>query len=153
MTPAFKRLLLVIALILLYFLGLGMRRAVLEAQYAALGSEIPYTLESALFYRRIQQIQQLGTLPSVDSSVQYPDGVVVRETYSIGSEYLLANRRPFGLKNLSHFAFTTGDPPGDSHRNRFATRLHSLAWIAHQTLAASAHQRVAKLSGPVIGVD
>jgi hypothetical protein len=79
---------IVIGLTCLYGLGLGMRRAVLAAQYRQVGPVLPFTLESALYKRRVQQVVDTGRLPRVDIDVQYPDGVVVAETYTVGSEYV-----------------------------------------------------------------
>ncbi len=80
----------VAALFLLYVLGLGMRRGVLEPQYKLLGPDYPFTLESALHYRRVKMIYDTGTMPVIDQSIQYPEGVNVRRTYEFGAEYVQA---------------------------------------------------------------
>jgi MFS family permease len=77
-------------LLLLYTLALGARRAVLEAQYARLGDDLPFTLESALYYRRVKMVYDTGTLPRRDISIQFPEGLDVRRTYTVGSEYVFA---------------------------------------------------------------
>ena len=63
------------------------RRHVLDAQrqLTADGS-IPFTLESALAFRRIQLVYRDGNLPKVDQGIQYPHGVVTRETDTLGVE-------------------------------------------------------------------
>lgn len=67
------------------------RRHVLNAQreLTADGS-IPFTLESALAFRRIQLVYRDGDLPRIDRGIQYPDGVVTRETDTLGAERLYA---------------------------------------------------------------
>lgn len=90
-------LLLLAGLVGLVAVGVGMRRVVLQAQYRAADRVLPFTLESALHFRRIWTIQQEGALPVVDRAVQHPDGVRVAETYTVGSEYgyaWLADRLP-----------------------------------------------------------
>jgi hypothetical protein len=78
------------ALFLLYVMGLGMRRLVIETQYRTLGADFPFTLESALHYRRVKMIHDTGEMPAVDLAVQYPEGVNVPKTYEFGSEYVQA---------------------------------------------------------------
>lgn len=77
-------------LVLLFLLALGARRAVLEAQYRKLGDDLPFTLESALHYRRVKMIYDTGQLPPRDFMVQYPEGVPNRTSYNLGSEYVYA---------------------------------------------------------------
>lgn len=77
-------------LVLLFLLALGARRAVLEAQYRKVGDDLPFTLESALQYRRIKIIHDTGQLPARDPMVQYPEGIPNRTSYNLGSEYLYA---------------------------------------------------------------
>lgn len=79
-----------LGLILLYTIALGARRMVLEAQYRQLGDELPFTLESALQYRRVKIAHDTGRIPAVDFSIQYPEGVNTRTSYTLGSEYLFA---------------------------------------------------------------
>ncbi|MFH0909213.1 MAG: hypothetical protein V1929_10660 [bacterium] len=83
-------MLLVMGLVALYGTGLGVRRAAMESQYRLLGREIPFTLESAIEYRRVKMIFDTGHLPGVDTWIQYPEGITVRETYEFGSEYVRA---------------------------------------------------------------
>ena len=79
-----------LGLLLLYTLALGTRRAVLEAQYRKVGSDLPFTLESALQYRRVKIVHDTGKLPPMDVLIQYPEGVENRTTYNVGSESLYA---------------------------------------------------------------
>lgn len=84
--------------------GVATRRHVLNAQrqLTADGS-IPFSLESALAFRRIQMAYRDGGLPRIDRGIQYPDGVVTREVDTLGVErvYAEAARRWPGLLNLS----------------------------------------------------
>ena len=83
-------LLLICGLLALYVSGVGMRRSVYEAQVVAHQIEPPFTLESALYFRRVTQVFEEGSLPAQDFLVQIPEGVPVYETYSIGSEFIHA---------------------------------------------------------------
>ncbi len=67
------------------------RRHVLDAQrqLTADGS-IPFSLESALAFRRIQLVYRDGDLPKIDRGIQYPDGVVTREVDTLGVERIYA---------------------------------------------------------------
>ena len=67
------------------------RRHVLNAQreLTADGS-IPFTLESALAFRRIQLAYRDGAVPRVDRGIQYPEGVVAHEVDTLGAERLYA---------------------------------------------------------------
>ena len=79
-------------LLLGIFLGaVATRRHVLNAQrqLTADGS-IPFTLESALAFRRIQLAYRDGDLPRLDRGIQYPDGVVAHEVDTLGAERLYA---------------------------------------------------------------
>lgn len=78
------------ALVLLYLLGLLVRRHVLDAQLARGGGDLPFTLEGALNFRRVEQVFMTGTLPRRDPQVEYPQGVVIRETDTVGEEYVYA---------------------------------------------------------------
>ena len=82
------RVLLQAVLLLLLVAGAaGTRRHVLNAQrqLTADGS-IPFSLESALAFRRIQMVYRDGHLPRVDRGIQYPHGVITRETDTLGAE-------------------------------------------------------------------
>lgn len=79
-----------LGLLAVYLAGVAIRRLVLEVQYAQHGADVPFTMESALHYRRVAQVMEQGALPERDPYVQYPDGVVVRETDTVGDEYVYA---------------------------------------------------------------
>lgn len=86
------RLVLQGILLLALFLGaVATRRHVLNAQrqLTADGS-IPFSLESALAFRRIQMVYRDGDLPRVDRGIQYPHGVVTREVDTLGAERIYA---------------------------------------------------------------
>lgn len=89
-----KRLILILLALLglaaLYAAGLGIRHIVLQAQYAAYGRDLPFQLESALEFRYVRLLAESGRLPEVDTKIQIPEGVRVRETYGIGAEYVYA---------------------------------------------------------------
>jgi len=74
----------------LFASGLAVRRAVLASQYERYGRQLPFDLESALNFRHVRQLCATGALPVIDRKVQYPEGVVVRQTYETGSEYICA---------------------------------------------------------------
>ncbi len=80
-----------ILLMLLVAGAVGTRRHVLNAQrqLTADGS-IPFTLESALAFRRIQMVYRDGVLPQVDRGIQYPRGVVTREVDTLGAEGMVS---------------------------------------------------------------
>jgi hypothetical protein len=80
----------VLALATLYLAGLGTRRAVLATQYQLVGDDLPFTLESALHYRRVKMVYDTGRMPEIDQAIQYPEGVNVRETYNYGPEIVQA---------------------------------------------------------------
>ena len=69
----------------------GTRRHVLNAQrQVTRDGTIPFTLESALAFRRIQMVYRDGDLPRVDRGIQYPEGVLTRETDTLGPERIYA---------------------------------------------------------------
>ena len=94
----------VFLLLLLVAGAAGTRRHVLHAQrqLTADGS-IPFTLESALAFRRIQMVYRDGSLPQVDRGIQYPRGVVSREVDTLGAEgvYARAAKAWPGTLNLA----------------------------------------------------
>ena len=89
---AFAKIAVQVALILLVLAGaVATRRHVLNAQRALTADgSIPFTLESALAFRRIQMVYRDGGLPRVDRGIQYPRGVVTREIDTLGAERLYA---------------------------------------------------------------
>jgi hypothetical protein len=90
MTRSRKIIACIIGLLLLYSAGLAVRRVVLEAQFQLAGENLPYTLESALNFRRIEQVYYAGAMPEVDHAVEFPSGIVVRKTDTVGAECVYA---------------------------------------------------------------
>lgn len=92
-------------LLLLLFAGaVATRRHVLNAQRQLTSDRsIPFSLESALAFRRIQLAYRDGELPRIDRGIEYPEGVDARETDTLGAETVLAEvaRRWPGLLNLT----------------------------------------------------
>lgn len=70
--------------------GVAVRRAVYTSQEEYLETVPPFTLESALHFRRINQVLEHGELPEIDKEVQYPEGIDPRAAYSLGDEYVFA---------------------------------------------------------------
>ena len=95
------RLIIALGLCALFFLGLGVRRAVLDAQRGRnYGAELPFTRESALMFMHVRTLYETGSLPERDPKVQAPEGVAIRQTYMIFAEYVyagLARLLPSGL--------------------------------------------------------
>ncbi|MFA5043918.1 MAG: hypothetical protein WC381_10535 [Kiritimatiellia bacterium] len=85
-----KILLAVLGLVALFTAGLGLRRAVLSAQFEQYGRPLPFNLESALEFRYVRMLFETGHIPRVDKAVQAPEGIVARETYTLGAEYVYA---------------------------------------------------------------
>lgn len=109
------RLVFALGLCALFFLGLGVRRWVLDAQRARNdGAELPFTRESALMFMHVRSLCETGSLPVRDPKVQAPEGVVIRRTYMIFAEYAYA-----GLSRLL--------PPGLSLEER--VRWAAAAWF------------------------
>lgn len=86
----FRIALLCLSLAAVFAAGVGVRRAVYQAQVKVIGQEPPFTLESALYYRRVAQVFEGGRIPERDADLQYPEGVVAAETDTLGSEYVYA---------------------------------------------------------------
>ncbi len=82
-----------IALLLLLAAGAaGTRRHVLNAQRQLTADRsIPFSLESALAFRRIQMVYRDGDLPRIDRGIQYPAGVIMREVDTLGAERAYAH--------------------------------------------------------------
>lgn len=104
LTP-FWRIAVQSLLLLLLFVGaVATRRHVLNAQRQLTSDRsIPFSLESALAFRRIQMAYRDGELPRIDRGIEYPEGVDARATDTLGAETLLAEaaRRWPGLLNLA----------------------------------------------------
>ncbi len=86
----YRHLWWVVLLAACFLLGTGMRRQVYEAQVQQLGAPPAFTLESALHYRLLDTVSTFGSLPRHDYRIEYPDGIVLREVYTIGSEFVVA---------------------------------------------------------------
>ena len=79
-----------LGLVALFAAGLAIRRAVLSAQFEQYGRPLPFNMESALEFRYFRMLFETGYIPRLDKAVQAPEGVVVRETYTLGAEYVYA---------------------------------------------------------------
>lgn len=73
-----------------YAAGLSIRREVLQAQFEQIGPDVPFTLESALHYRRVKMKYDRGHLPAVDEMVQHPEGIRIRAIDGVTSEPVFA---------------------------------------------------------------
>lgn len=82
--------LLITSLIAVFSAGLAVRRYVLQTQIDAIGPQLPFTLESALHYRRVKMYYDRGFLPEIDEAIQYPEGIKIREIDSVSSEPMVA---------------------------------------------------------------
>ncbi len=101
MKPAQRIVWVVFALLMLYVAALGMRRYVLHAQYRVLGGVPPFTLESALQFRQVEQVYHDGHLPRHDPDVQYPEGIRPARTDTVGAEYIYAGLARFWPSGVS----------------------------------------------------
>lgn len=79
-----------LALLVLYGLGIGIRRHVVEQQMPGRGRPLPFTLESALQFRSVRMIYMGQGLPAVDREIQVPEGVRTFAHDTVGAEYLVA---------------------------------------------------------------
>ncbi|MCZ7591123.1 MAG: hypothetical protein M5U15_02745 [Kiritimatiellae bacterium] len=84
-----------LALLTLFTIALGARALILQAQYQRFGDELPFTLESALYYRRVKMVYDTGRLPAHDAMVQYPEGINPWTTYTAGAEFVYAKLARF----------------------------------------------------------
>jgi len=82
--------LLAVCLVGTYAVGLSIRRDVLDAQVDQVGPDLPFTLESALHYRRVKIHYDRGFLPERDDMIQYPEGINIREIDGVTSEPVYA---------------------------------------------------------------
>jgi hypothetical protein len=80
----------ILGLLALFAAGLLIRRTVLQAQYVGYGRILPFNLESALEFRYVRMLFLGQALPEIDRQIQVPAGVNVRQTYTIGAEYVYA---------------------------------------------------------------
>ena len=70
--------------------GLAARRLMVQTQHRETGAVLPFTLESALHFRRIRMIYDGEGLEPVDRAIEYPHGVESAKIYTLGSEWLYA---------------------------------------------------------------
>lgn len=95
-----RALLVLLALLTLFTIALGARALILQAQYQRFGDELPFTLESALYYRRVKMVYDTGRLPAHDAMVQYPEGINPWTTYTAGAEFIYAKLARFFPENV-----------------------------------------------------
>jgi len=89
MNASLRYLFLFGSCLLLWAGSLWVRMEVRALQTRSLeGEEALFLKESALQYRMTRQVWETGTLPEVEPKVGVPDGVVPRETYSVGAEWV-----------------------------------------------------------------
>lgn len=86
----FRVVMLLVAMIALYALGVGIRRYIVETQVELVGGTLPFTLESALQFQRTALLANEGSMDEVASLLQHPEGIDPWKTYSVGSEYVYA---------------------------------------------------------------
>ena len=90
-SPRLRRILWLLLALLIATGAVAVRRHVFNAQRALTpDGDVPFTLESALAYRRIQLAYRDGILPSLDRAIGWPAGIDTRATDSSGAEYALA---------------------------------------------------------------
>jgi len=89
-----SRILPCIGLCLLVLTGIATRRTVFNAQ-SAHPALIPFTLESALHYRRIRSVFLGSGIPEVDLQIQVPGGIRTFETDTVGSELVIGRMARF----------------------------------------------------------
>ncbi len=82
--------LLVTALLALFAAGLGARRYILDAQRDLADGNLPFTLEGAIHFHRLQQLLAEGRLPAVDHNLEFPRGIRVSATDTVADTWLLA---------------------------------------------------------------
>ena len=91
MAKKLKTFSVILTLFVLFVAGLLLRRYVLDAQRPLADGELPFTLEGAIHFHRVQQLLTAGQLPVVDRNIEYPSGIHVRETDTVTDTYLGAN--------------------------------------------------------------
>ena len=77
-----------LTLVALYVVAWGSRHAILRANYAQQGGRVPFTLEGALQFRNAVKVYHGEGIPRHDSAIQYPEGIAVFQTDTVGAEYL-----------------------------------------------------------------
>lgn len=79
-----------LGLLSLFLIAFFARNAVLQANVRAYDGDVPFTLESALQYRNVQQIHAGEGLSAKDPMIEYPDGIDVFRTDTVLAEYVYA---------------------------------------------------------------
>ncbi len=85
----------------LYAAGLGIRRHRVAVWSAGRERPFPFTLESALHFRRVRALYNGQALPIRDKDVQYPEGVRTFVSDTVGFEYVLAALARAGPRSVS----------------------------------------------------
>ncbi len=96
--PGPARYLFPAALLMCMAIGIAIRMEIVRevglANARALGpsapAEVPFSRESAIQFRQLRQYYNTGALPERDPRIQWPEGVNIAETYTIGSERVYA---------------------------------------------------------------
>jgi hypothetical protein len=87
---SYKFWLLSLALLALFAAGLGARRYILDAQRELADGNLPFTLEGAIHFHRLQQLLDQGRLPTVDHNIEFPRGIRVGAADTVADTYLVA---------------------------------------------------------------
>lgn len=89
-SKTFQTILFSLAIVALFVLGIGTRRAVFSAQEAPGWAEAPFTAESALHFQRVKEVLAGEDITDPDPKIQYPEGIDPSSTYSLSDEWVLA---------------------------------------------------------------
>ena len=81
---------MLLALAAVFAAGLGVRRYILDVQREVAGVPLPFTLEGAIHFHRVQQALSSEGLPETDRNIEYPRGIRVRATDTVTDTYLVA---------------------------------------------------------------
>lgn len=68
-------------------LAFWVRFNILDHQPRRVSGELPFTMESALHFRRIRQVAETGRVTAHDPKIFYPQGIDVWETYTVLDEF------------------------------------------------------------------
>jgi hypothetical protein len=74
--------------LLVFLAAFSVRRALYRSEVRLLSPDapLPFVLESALAFRRVEMAYRLGSLPDLDRGVSWPDAVEARALDTLGSE-------------------------------------------------------------------
>lgn len=81
---------LVLSLTALFAASLGVRRHILEIQRDMAEGNLPFTLEGAIHFHRVQQLVTQGRLPAVDHGIEFPRGIRISATDTVTDTHLTA---------------------------------------------------------------